>query len=82
MSTEVLNFCTICYRLKKVTSIRDIRKEKLMIDNIFDHTNDDFWGDLGLDETNDFNDDMLLCERSNVEPDYIDITQEIFTPEE
>ena len=62
-----------------------------MINNIFDHTNDDFWGDLGLDETNDFNeeklkinfnDDMLLCETSNVGPDYIDITQEIFTPEE
>lgn len=53
-----------------------------MIDNIFDHTDDDFWGDLGLDETNDFNDDMLLCEISNVEPDYIDITQEIFIPEE
>ncbi len=53
-----------------------------MINNIFDHTDDDFWGDLGLDETNDFNDDMLLCEISNVGPDYIDITQEIFTPEE
>lgn len=39
--------------------------------NIF---NDEFWGDYGLDETNDFNDDMLLSETSYVGPDYVDLS--------
>ena len=38
--------------------------------NIFN--DDEFWGDYGLDEANDFNDDKLLSETSYVGPDYID----------
>lgn len=40
--------------------------------NIFN--DDEFWGDGGLDEANDFNDDMLLSETSYVGPDYVDLS--------
>ena len=37
-----------------------------------DEVDEDFWGDGGIDEDNDFNDDQLLSETSYVGPDYID----------
>jgi len=50
--------------------------------NIFDHTNDSFWGDLGLDEFNDFNDDHILSEISDVGPDYTEPVENLFDSEE
>lgn len=43
--------------------------------------NDDFWGDFGIDNNNDFNDDLLLSETSDVGPDYEFIESEFIFEE-
>ena len=49
-----------------------INQERIFMYNTNIFNDDEFWGDGGLDEANDFNDDMLLSETSYVGPDYID----------
>lgn len=49
-----------------------INQERTFMYNNIIFNEDEFWGDGGLDEANDFNDDKLLSETSYVGPDYID----------
>ena len=54
--------------------MNNTNQERIFMYNTNIFNDDEFWGDGGLDEANDFNDDMLLSETSYVGPDYVDIS--------